>query len=138
VGSERTTQTTSSRRGSTVFNGSTTTTASGQLYVQGVQALVPEAFDGRTGRPVDYQSDLYVVANQFGSQFDKNEFQVLGTQFEALELPPEVDLRLANISLIRSAAYLYEAENGLSSAQLASSSTAASWLRQLVPTVQFR
>ena len=82
-----------------------------QFYVQGVQAVVPNAFNGLTGRPIDYQSDLYVAANQFGSQFDKNEFQVLGSQFETFELPDGVDLRLINLNLIRTAAFLYEAAN---------------------------
>ena len=82
-----------------------------QFYVQGVQAVVPGAINGLTGRPIDYRSDLHVVPNQFGSQFDKNEFQVLGSQFETFELPDGVDLRLINLNLIRTAAFLYEAAN---------------------------
>jgi len=82
-----------------------------QFYVQGVQVVIPEAFNGISGEPVFEPSDLYVVANQFGSQFDKNEFQVLGSQFQANEFPVGTDLRQANISLIQRAAYLYEAEN---------------------------
>ena len=82
-----------------------------QFYVQGVQAVVPGAINGLTGRPIDYRSDLHVVPNQFGSQFDKNEFQVLGSQFETFELPDGVDLRQVNLALIGTAAFLYEAAN---------------------------
>jgi len=83
-----------------------------QFFVQGVQAVVPDAFNGLSGQPLNAESDLYVVANQFGSQFDQNEFQVLGTQFQANPLPPDADLRVANLNLILNAAYLYEAANG--------------------------
>ncbi len=83
-----------------------------QGYVQGVPVVIPHAYPAGIRELVYEPSDLYVVANQFGSQFDKNEFQVLGRQFETFEFPPETDLRLVNIGLIRQAAWLYEAENG--------------------------
>ena len=48
-------------------------------------------FDGdavsRSLGPVAADNDLIVVANQFGGQFDENEFQLLGTQFQSFDLP---------------------------------------------------
>ena len=50
-------------------------------------------FDGdevfRNLFPLAADNDVVVVANQFGGQFDANEFQVLGTQFQPFDLPDD-------------------------------------------------
>ena len=83
-----------------------------QVFVQGVLGLVPDSSDGLTGESFNAEGDLYVVANQFGSQYDNNEFQVLGSQFETVDFPDDVDFREANLFQIQSAARLSDFGNG--------------------------
>ncbi len=64
-----------------------------------------------TFEPIDADNDLYVVANQFGGQFDENEFQILGTQFQSLEVTAE-EFAEGKISLIWTGALEYESESG--------------------------